>query len=99
MNDAWDDMRRAKEDQYFEKENSKLLHRLAEQSHDMKSPATGEPMEKSILMGLEVYRCPKTGGYWITRPQLEQIIERAKEESDADFIHDFLNSLYRGEQA
>lgn len=97
MNDAWNDMRKAKEDQYFEKENTKLLRRLAEQSHQLKSPETGERMEKSILMGLEVYHCPKTGGYWITRPQLEQIITKAKEESDADFIHDFLTGLYRGE--
>ena len=46
MSDAWDDMRKVKEESYFDKKNKKALARLANKQQSEKPqprPITGEP--------------------------------------------------------
>lgn len=76
MNDSWDDRRKAKEDEYFAKENLKALERLKTRtgSEIRKSPITGEPMEQVTIMGVVVDRCPKSGGVWLDKGELEQLM-------------------------
>ena len=94
---AWDEMRKAKENSYFEKKNREALERLAQKKEDepRPSPITGEPMEQVVLNGVVIDRCNTSGGIWLDAGELEQLIDAAKSD-DADEkkgMLDFFKSL------
>jgi hypothetical protein len=85
MNDAWDELKKAKEEEYFMKQNQEALKRLkARKDSEEKprlSPITGEPMEQLTMMGVVVDRCPTSHGIWLDAGELEQIIDFGKEDA------------------
>ena len=96
MSNAWDDMKLAKENEYFERKNQEALTRL----HDKKtqkprlSPITGEPMEQVAVHGVVVDRCSKSGGIWLDAGELEELVLRTKEdEQAANWFSQFAKSL------
>ena len=93
MNDSWDEMRRAKEEQFFEKENQLAMERLKGRSDNKKrlSPITGKEMEQLTIMGVLVDRCPDSGGVWLDAGELEQLLKTSKEEGK---ISHFFSSLF-----
>jgi hypothetical protein len=88
MNDAWDDLKKAKEEEYFLKQNQAALKRLqTRQESEEKprlSPITGEPMEQLTMMGVVIDRCPTTHGIWLDPGELEEIMNFGKESDDSD---------------
>jgi hypothetical protein len=82
MTDSWNDMRKAKEESFFERKNREALERLAGKVDDNArlSPITGEPMQKVALHGVIVDRCPTSGGIWLDAGELEQLLEQLKAE-------------------
>ncbi|MCC6220794.1 MAG: zf-TFIIB domain-containing protein [Deltaproteobacteria bacterium] len=81
MTNAWDDMKRAKEDSYFEKKNKEALNRLSnKQQQSRLSPITGKPMEQVVIHGVVIDRCQDTGGIWLDAGELEQLVEASKNE-------------------
>lgn len=85
MSEKWDDMRRAKEESYFEKKNREALERLKKKKDEEKprlSPITGTPMLQEVLNGVVIDRCPDSGGIWLDAGELEELIEAAKSEED-----------------
>lgn len=83
MGNSWDDMRKAKEESYFDKKNREALERLAKKKEAepvRNSPITGEPMVQEVLHGVVIDRCPTSGGVWLDAGELEQLMEAALSE-------------------
>lgn len=85
MANSWDDMRKAKEESYFDKKNREALERLAKKQAEKKllSPISGEPMKQEVLHGVVIDRCPTSGGVWLDAGELEQLMEAASKHEDA----------------
>jgi hypothetical protein len=85
MSNAWDDMKKAKEDSYFAKKDQEALARLAKKQHQEKprlSPVTGEEMEQVVLNGVVIDRCKTSGGIWLDAGELEQLLEASRGEQN-----------------
>ena len=93
MSNAWDDMKHAKENEYFERKNREALDRLAskESNQPRLSPISGQPMEQVVLQGVVVDRCQQSGGIWLDAGELEQIVEHSK--ADEGWFAGFAKSL------
>ena len=97
MTDAWDDMRRAKEESYFDKKNREAIERLAKGKADKPrlSPITGEPMEKVVVHGIVVDRCPTSGGIWLDAGEVEHLLD-ASHAGKSEGRHDLLGEFFSG---
>lgn len=97
MTDAWDDMRKAKEESYFDKKNREAVERLAKGKSEKPrlSPITGEPMEQKVIHGVVIDQCPKSGGIWLDAGELEQLIA-ASQKPETPGEHDALGEFFRG---
>jgi hypothetical protein len=100
MSNSWDDMRRAKEDMFFEKQNKEALEKIkaSRTNAPLKSPVSGEPMEQLAYQGVIIDRCTKSGGIWLDAGELEKIIassvkEKESAESGTDWLSNFLGAL------
>ena len=83
MSNAWDDMRRAKEDSYFASKEKEALERLATKKQKL-SPVTGAPMEHVMVHGVNVDRCPTSGGIWLDAGELEHLMQIAHDQGIKD---------------
>ena len=99
MANSWDDMKRAKEESYFDRKNREALERLAQSASADKprpSPITGEPMERIVISGVVVDRCPTSGGIWLDAGELEQIVELKGGETSAQEGQSMLDKFFAG---
>ena len=100
MSNSWDDMKKAKEDSYFDKKNNEALSRLATKKEDKPrlSPITGEPMEQIIIQGVVVDRCPTSKGVWLDAGELEQLmgVSQADQTGEKNFLGQFFQALTGG---
>lgn len=96
MNDSWDEMRKAREEQYFEKINENAVKRLKEGANNppRPSPITGKPMKPLTLYGVNVDQCEDSGGIWLDKGELEIIMEHARAEQGESWAKRFLGSLF-----
>lgn len=95
MSDAWDDRKRAQEEEYFHTQNKAALERLKEKAgRQLPSPITGEPMETIAFRGVLIDRCPKSGGVWLDAGELEQILDNFEKQDKRDSAFDFLKGLF-----
>lgn len=99
MTNAFDDMRKAKEESYFEKKNREAIERLARKVGDDSvrlSPVSGQPMKQEAFHGVVIDRCEQSGGIWLDAGELEQIYEALKQEKereDSSWVSEFFRSL------
>lgn len=98
MSDSWNEMRKAKEDMYFEQQNKEALQKIkaARAGSSRKSPITGEPMEEVAYKGVVIDRCKQSGGIWLDSGEMERIIEtilKEKEENREDWLTNFFGFL------
>ena len=98
MSESWDKMRKAKEEEYFEKKNREALERLSEKKSTgvKKSPITGEPMEQIVVHGVVVDKCKSSGGVWLDAGELEQILKASKEDEEvenSEWVKSFFKTL------
>ncbi len=93
MSDTWDERRRAQEESYFENLNKAALSRLAlKRTQPARlSPVTGKPMEQITVMGVVVDRCVDSGGVWLDRGELDEILSAAKGRKES--LRDFFGTL------
>jgi hypothetical protein len=101
--DSWDARRRAQEEQYFQKQNEEALKRikLRESNQERLSPVSGKPMEQVTVMGVVVDRCADSGGIWLDKGELEQLIEAASHEKikeDPNLLSQFLSMLFHSKE-
>lgn len=79
MTDSWNEMRLAKEGQYFERQNNKALESMRKTSpRERMSPITGKPMRTVLLEGMLLDVCDDTGGLWIDKDELLEILRHIK---------------------
>jgi len=98
MTDSWDQMRKAKEDSYFDKKDKELLKQLATKRGEetaRKSPITGEPMEQVSLHGVIIDRCPSSGGIWLDKGELEELVEIMKKENTEQSAAESFSSFFK----
>lgn len=95
MNDSWDDMRKAKEESYFAEQNKAALERLKSKVGEPTrlSPETGEPMVKETLMGVIIDKCPKTGGIYLDKGELEHLLSLSKKDDSKNILYSFFKDL------
>lgn len=95
MSDAWDDRKRAQEEQYFEKANKEALLRLKGRSGARPSPIDGQPMEQVTMMGVTVDRCKTSGGIWLDAGELEALIKASQDTQNAGSLTNLFTSLFK----
>jgi hypothetical protein len=93
-----DDLKKAKEESYFDKKNKEALERLAQKNKGAEkpklSPITGEPMVQQVIHGVVIDRCPTSGGIWLDAGELEQLMEAAQKEKKSEgWLSNFLKAL------
>ncbi|MCB0345033.1 MAG: zf-TFIIB domain-containing protein [Bdellovibrionales bacterium] len=98
MTDTWNDMRKAKEESYFDRKNREALERLGQKQQEEKprlSPITGEEMEQVVLHGVVIDRCKTSGGIWLDAGELEQLVDAmaAGHEKDSGFLKSFFKGI------
>lgn len=98
--DSWSDMRKAKENQFFEQQEKEALARLGSRTGGVrKSPIDGQPMEQITIMGVVVDRCKNTGGIWLDNGELEQLLKASQKnsanEAGTSWISSFIDGLYK----
>ena len=96
--DNFQEMRKAKEEEYFAKKNRESLERLKQQQEGGKprlSPITGEPMVQEVIHGVVIDRCTKSNGIWLDEGELEKLIEASKSDKgdQNSLITDFFKSF------
>jgi hypothetical protein len=94
--DALDERRKLLEEEYFVKANAESLKRLNDQNRKrpLKSPVTGEDMVTAALMGVVIHKCEKSGGIWLEKGELEEIIKHVKESEDENWFSKFIHKLF-----
>ena len=100
MADSWDDMRRAKEEQFFEQENKAALERLKARktAAARNCPICSKAMEQRALMGVILDVCPGNDGVWLDNGELEEIIKASasgKKLESESWMGSFFKGLYR----
>lgn len=77
MADSWDDMRRAKEEQFFDEQNKAALARLKTRKAAAARlcPICSKSMEQRALMGVIIDVCPGNDGVWLDNGELEEIMK------------------------
>lgn len=96
MNDSWDEMRRVKEEEYFQKKNQEAVERLKTRTGNRPSPITGKPMEQITIMGIVVDRCNDSGGIWLDAGELESILKASEKAGAEGSGEGFLSNLFSG---
>jgi Zn-finger nucleic acid-binding protein len=99
MSDSWGDMRKAKENQFFEAQEKEALARLKARNEAVrKSPIDGQPMEQITMMGVVIDRCKTSGGVWLDNGELEQLLKAASangsQEESSGWMKKFIDGLY-----
>ncbi len=77
MSNAWDDMKRAKEEEYFSRQNQEALKKLRAGLPAHHSPITGEPLTQINIDGASALKCEKSGGVWIELKDIASIKDPA----------------------
>ncbi len=96
MNDAWDDRRRVLEDEYIERQNQAALEKLAHagEGTQPKSPITGKAMVREDVLGITIDRCPDSGGVWLDKGELGQLLNRARQQESGGPLSSWLHELW-----
>lgn len=87
MANKWDERKKAKEDEYFVKQERELLAKMklkqeskakeaAKKSSYMKCPKCGEPLKERSFQKIAIDQCTGCGGIWLDAGELEQVAEK-----------------------
>ncbi|RMG41612.1 MAG: hypothetical protein D6719_08175 [Candidatus Dadabacteria bacterium] len=84
MKDVFKEREKAKEEEYFRKINEAALKKLQKTTSSGKfiSPVSGKPLRKHNLMGVTVFKCPESGGIWIDKTALNELLSKAAKEEN-----------------
>ena len=79
MSNAWDDMKKAKEEEYFHKKDAELLkkkhseieHEEFDKHFKNCCPKCGEKLKEEDLHGVNIDKCPACKGIWLDNGELD----------------------------
>lgn len=100
MTDAWDDMKRTKEEEFFQKQNKELLSHLKANkgTQPRLCPADGQALSQLTVMNVQIDQCPKCHGVWLDAGELETLLNKSAEKASvesANAISEFLKAIKR----
>lgn len=72
MTNAWDEMKRAKEEQYFDRQNQEALKKLHEGKSSLPSPRTQKPMEQVTIGSGKAFICRESQGIYVESTTLRE---------------------------
>ena len=86
MSNAWDDMKKAKEDQYFMQKDKEILdkkHKDLEKEEfkahfKNRCPKCGEGLKEEDFHGVNIDRCISCNGIWLDDGELDQLSDSEK---------------------
>lgn len=89
MTNAWDDMKKAKEDQYFMNKDKELIekkHKEIEKEEFKKHfanhcPKCAEKLQEEEFHGVNIDRCPACNGIWLDNGELDALTSAEKAKS------------------
>jgi len=87
MGNAWDDMKRVKEDEYFMKKDKELLHKKEEEKKakeeekvkeltHMRCPKCGAPLKEIPFQNILIDQCSGCSGVWLDPGEMETLAEQ-----------------------
>jgi len=98
MNDSWNDMRRVKEEEFFDKQNKAALERLKhrKEAKSRLCPIDGKTLEQHTVMGIVIDKCPDCQGVWLDGGELEEIIKSSAGTDQESWTARFFSGLFPG---
>lgn len=79
MSDAWDERKKALEEEYFLRKNREALEKMKHPASPVpragQCPECGIPLEPAVFHDLSVERCPRCAGAWLSAEQLTALAE------------------------
>lgn len=99
MTNAWDDMKRTKEEEFFQRQNREILARLKTRKSGAERlcPVDKEKLQLLEKFGITVDVCPKCLGAWFDAGELNHILDAARKEAQAkqgDWVTNFFESIF-----
>ena len=84
MTDAWEERRKALENEYFHKVDARLIEQMRQESREKlarelcrnRCPKCGEPIQAMEFRGVPLDRCPGCGGVWLGPRDLQILAEK-----------------------
>ena len=101
MGDAWDDRKRSKEEEFFERQNREALARKMSMTQgkdavERKCPVDGRKLEHLNVANVAAERCPQCHGVWLEPRVLEQLMIscKAASQKSAEWYRVFFFDLF-----
>lgn len=84
MTDAWDERRKALENEYFHKVEARLIEQMRLEAREKlvremcrnRCPKCGEPIQPMEFRGVPLDKCPGCGGVWLGPRDLQILSEK-----------------------
>lgn len=84
MANAWDDRKKALENEYFYKKEQELLGKIKHDTEETlarsccknRCPKCGEQIEPMTFRGVPLDKCPSCGGVWLGPNDLKMLAEK-----------------------
>jgi hypothetical protein len=84
MTDAWDERRKALENEYFHKIDAKLIEQMRASSREQlvhklchnRCPKCGDQLQAMEFRGVPLDKCPGCGGVWLGPRDLQILSEK-----------------------
>lgn len=84
MSDAWDDMKRTKEEEFFQRQNKDALKKMKDPHLEpvRLCPIDGQKMDRLSVSDIVVDRCPKCLGVWLDHGELGRILQITEKDTE-----------------
>lgn len=73
MSNAWDDRKKALEEEYFRKQDQDAIEKLKKERLLGHCPKCGVELNTAVFHDLSLDQCPTCHGFWLTRDDLENL--------------------------
>ena len=86
MTNAWDDMKKAREEEYFKKKDKELLEKKHEEVEreefdkhfKCRCPKCGDKLREEDFHGVKIDKCPSCKGIWLDDGELDTLTSEEK---------------------
>jgi len=84
MTDAWEDRKKALENEYFHRKEQEVLQKMKQEAEESlarnccqnRCPKCGEMIEPMTFRGVPLDKCPGCGGIWLGPNDLKMLAEK-----------------------
>ncbi len=84
MSNAWDERKKALENEYFHKKETEILEKMKHNAQESlvqnccknRCPKCGEMIEPMTFRGVPLDKCPGCGGIWLGPKDLQMLAEK-----------------------